>query len=226
MFQKKPFLIYEKGFFCACNILFQYLQSELCKYTFSILFLTHTPMKHIALLLLTLTWLSACTPSFELTPESIMSTYQAPDRSLNLWDKGIAGFVNMNGLNGDTEIVNLYLQNNDIERLDVSDYSDLGRLDISNNDINYLANIKFPQQIRHIIITDSNLSTLDGIESLSELKTLDIRNNILDEDDLKKLANLPKLQLILAEGNPDISQQMLDNLAVFNIKYLQSIKQL
>lgn len=132
----------------------------------------------------------------------------------------------MNGLNGDTEIVNLYLQNNDIERLDVSDYSDLGRLDISNNDINYLANIKFPQQIRHIIITDSNLSTLDGIESLSELKTLDIRNNILDEDDLKKLANLPKLQLILAEGNPDISQQMLDNLAVFNIKYLQSIKQL
>ena len=132
----------------------------------------------------------------------------------------------MNGLNGDTEIVNLYLQNNAIETLDVSDYSDLGRLDISNNDINYLANIKFPQQIRHIIITDSNLSTLDGIESLSELKTLDIRNNILDEDDLKKLADLPKLQLILAEGNPDISQQMLDNLAAFNVKYLQSIKQL
>lgn len=155
-----------------------------------------------------------------------MSSYQQENRSLNLNEKSITGFVSLNGLNGDTEIVNIYIANNDIDIINVSEYPDLGRLDISGNNITFFADLKLPNQIRHLVLADNNLQNLDGIELLTELKTLDISGNRLDEADLKQLANLPKLQFIKVEGNEDISPEMTQQLNEFNIKYLQSTKQL
>lgn len=128
-----------------------------------------------------------------------MSTYIEENRSLNLNEKGITDFVSLNGLNGKTEIVNIYLSDNSIEVLNISEYTDLGRLVIANNNIRFFGDIKYPAQIRHLDLSGNILENLDGIEKLTELKTLNVKNNKLDDEDFKILAGLEKLQLILLE---------------------------
>lgn len=128
-----------------------------------------------------------------------MSTYIEENRSLNLNEMGILGFVNLNGLNGDTEIVNIYLSDNSIEVLNISEYTDLGELTIANNGLRFFGDVKYPAQIRHLDLSGNLLESLDGIEKLTELKTLNVKNNKLDDEDFKILAGLEKLQLVLLE---------------------------
>lgn len=159
----------------------------------------------------------------DITAESVMSTYKKQDRSLNMADADISGFVSLNGLNGDTEIVNIYLQNNSIEVLNISEYEDLGRLNISNNGINFFGDIKYPSSIRHLDLSYNNLESLEGIQALTELKTLNVAHNKLTEEDFKVLWGLKKLQFIWVAGN-DISPEFENNMNTFNAAYLGRIK--
>lgn len=157
-------------------------------------------MKRFIVLILSLLFLVSCgtssPSSVELTSDAVMKTYKQENRSLNLEAKDISGFVSLNGLNGDTEIVNIYLSDNSIEVLNISEYTDLGRLVIANNNIRFFGDIKYPSQIRHLDLSGNMLESLDGIEKLTELKTLNVANNKLDDEDFKKLANLKKLQFV------------------------------
>ncbi len=153
-----------------------------------------------------------------------MSSYTSENRGVNLSDMELTWFVSLNGLNNNEEIVNIYISNNEIEVLNISEYPDLGRIVADNNLIKYFGDIKYPNDIRHISLANNRLETLDWVENLTELKTLDVSNNMLDEEDFKKLASLEKLQLIYAQGN-DVSQDFLERLDEFNTAYLSTIKQ-
>ena len=162
--------------------------------------------------------------TFELSSESVLQSYNSETKTLHLEEKNISGFVYLNTYKPEEEIVDIMLQNNSIEVVDVTGYTDLELLNISNNKINYFWDIKLPEQILHLNASGNNLSTLDGIEKLKRLKTLDLRNNKLDSADLEKLGDLENLKVVLVDGNPDVSQELINDLRDFSLKYIATIK--
>lgn len=183
----------------------------------------------LTFLLITLLLISSCSwwsneSKDILSSEFFMSTYTQENRGVNLSNMNLSGFISLNGLNGTEEIVNIDISDNNIEVLNISEYKDLWRLRANNNTFDFFTDIKFPTQIRHIELANNELETLDWIENLTELKTLDVSYNKLDEEDFKKLANLESLQLIYAQWN-NVSEDFLSRLDTFNAPYLRSIKQ-
>jgi len=153
-----------------------------------------------------------------------MSTYTRDNRGVDLSNMWLSWFVSLNGLNGEEEIANIYISNNEIEVLNISEFSDLLRIVADNNDIRYVGDIKYPVGVKHIDLSYNDLDSLEGIEALTELKTLNVAYNNLDEEDFKILGELQNLVFIGVEGN-NISEEFLSNMNSFNAKYLRSIKQ-
>lgn len=186
-------------------------------------------MKKTLMLALTLLILASCSNDLKdendnLTAKGFMSTYSKDNRGVDHSDSGLKGFVSLNGLNGDEEIANIYVSNNEIEVLNISEFSDLLRIVADNNNIRYFWDVKYPTDIKHIDLSHNELESLDGVELLTELKTLNVAHNKLDEEDFKILWDLKNLQFIGVEGN-DVSDDFLNNMNGFNAKYLRSIKQ-
>lgn len=102
-------------------------------------------------------------------------------------------------MQGESEVLHLYVSNNDIDVLNISEYSDLIRLVVDSNSFTFFNDIKFPNQIRHINLADNQLETLAGIENLGSLVSLNVSNNLLDEEDFKILAGLDSLRVIYAQ---------------------------
>jgi len=116
------------------------------------------------------------------------------------------------------------LYDNNIEKIDVSGYTDLNRLNIANNKLTFFSDLKLPTSIRHLNASGNQLRTLDGIDKLTQLKTLDLRNNDLNDDDLDKISELENLKVVLVSGNPDISPDLINRLNNFSQKYIATIK--
>ena len=53
------------------------------------------------------------------------------------------------------------IANNNIEVIQVEEYSHLGRLDISGNNIKFFSDIKVPSTIRHLVLSHNQLENLD-----------------------------------------------------------------
>jgi len=102
--------------------------------------------------------------SWELTGEIFMSAYTEEKRAVDLSDTGLKWFVSLNSLNGDMEIVNIYVSNNDIEVLNITDYPDLLRIVADNNNFNYFWDLKLPSTIKHIDLSYNHLKSLEGVE--------------------------------------------------------------
>lgn|GEM_PF-6145401 len=56
-----------------------------------------------------------------------------------------------------------------------------------------------------------------------ELKTLNVSYNKLEDEDFKILSQLPKLKLVVLEGN-DVSEEFKTAMNTFNAIYLKTIK--
>jgi hypothetical protein len=71
--------------------------------------------------------LVSCTPpkTIEITQEYFDAQYTQEDRSINLEDKNIKGFISLNEFKSDIEINNIYLSNNKIDIINVSDFDKL-----------------------------------------------------------------------------------------------------
>lgn len=158
------------------------------------------------------------TEPVNLTQEEVNVSYKQEDRSLNLNNKNLSGFVNFNKYLDDKEINNIYLADNNIEILDISNFDKLGRLDISNNVIRFGSDLRLPIGIRHINIANNNLDSLDGIIWLKKIKTLNLDGNNLDDDDIV-LSDFPNLKYISAKNN-NLSPDVLEAIDIFNNKYL------
>ena len=158
---------------------------------------------------------------YDFSDEKLMMSYEAPDRSLNLWSKKIRGFVNMNLFLTWTEVNNIYMQNNYIETIDISWLKKLWRIDLSNNLLYFWNDIKLPSDIRHINLSNNKLTSVDWLSGLKKLKTLDLSNNDLDDEDIKSLSWLNKLQYINVKWN-NVSQKILDKFDTLNAKYLET----
>lgn len=63
--------------------------------------------------------------SFELNNKSIEEAYTATNKTLNLENKGLTDFVNLNGLSGSGEVADIMIYDNEIQVLNVSEYIDL-----------------------------------------------------------------------------------------------------
>lgn len=191
----------------------------------------HSIMKKILIFILPLILLFSCSEEKEeikevwytLSNQNLMQEYEVPDRSLNLSNKNIKWFVSFSQYLTWTEVNNIYLQNNSIELLDVSKYSKLWRLDLSNNLIRFWTDVKLPSGIRHLNLSNNSLSSIKWLSNLKKLKTVDISNNDLDDNDIKSLIWLDNLQYINIEWN-----KVSDNLRVefwkFNARYLSTHK--
>lgn len=164
--------------------------------------------------------LIACgeTKPTSLTQEEVNVTYIQDNRSLNLDNKHLSGFVNLNEYIGDKEINNIYLADNAIELLDISSFKDLGGLDLSQNQIRFWSDLKLPEWIRSINLANNKLDSLNGIIWLKKIKKLNLDGNNLDDDDIV-LADFPNLKYISAKNN-NLSPEVLEAIDIFNSKYL------
>jgi len=176
----------------------------------------------VSLILITFTLIS-CWESDSLSKKVLTKAYDAKSRSIDLSDSWIRGFVNLNDIKPDTEVGNLYLWENSIEVLNISEYKDLWKVELQNNDISFFSDVKYPEKVRQLDLSFNQLQNLDGIEKLTELQTLNLSYNQLDEEEFQKIADLTKLRLIYVDGN-DVSDEFLIKIANFNFKYLSTIK--
>ena len=128
-------------------------------------------MKKILPLILFCILMVSC-GKIEITPELLEHSYNITDRSLQLSNIGVWGFINLNGLMNDTEVNNIYLEDNNIEMLNISEFDDVLRLDISNNKIRFLSDIKLPSDIGYLDISWNTLSNISDIIWYKKLKYL------------------------------------------------------
>ncbi|CAL5986522.1 leucine-rich_repeat domain-containing protein [Hexamita inflata] len=77
---------------------------------------------------------------------------------------------------------------------------------------------KLPQKVKHLTITNSGLTKLDGIELLTQLETLNISNNSVIS--CEKIAGLKLLSIINVEGNQISDLYKLRQLP--NLNYVKS----
>ena len=164
--------------------------------------------------------LSSCSKDFVISENNISLSYKTEDRSINLWWKNIKGFVNLNWYLDWTEVNNIYVNDNYIEIIDVSKFKKLWRLDVSNNNIRFPSDIKLPSQIRHLDLSNNKLSNLWYILDLKKLKTLNVSNNNLEDNDFD-FKNLDNIKYINAEWN-NLSKDMfykIDEINSFYLKY-------
>jgi len=179
-------------------------------------------MKKISILILSVFILISCwKTAFKLSNESILANYETPDRSINLVEKEIKGFINLNLYLTGTEVNNIYLWKNEVEILDISEYNKLWRIDLNNNKLRFGSDLKLPANIRHINVSNNKLTNLEWFSGLAKLKTLDVSYNNLDESDIKWLTKLNKLQYLNIEWN-EVSQELLDKMTEFNAAYLST----
>lgn len=115
------------------------------------------------------------------------------------------------------------VSNNDIDVLNITDYPNLTRLVANNNSFTYFNDIKFPSQIKHINLANNDLESLEAIDNLIWLVSIDVSNNMLDEEDFNILNNMENLKVIYASWN-NVSNEFLIKLFNFNARYLQEIK--
>jgi len=174
-------------------------------------------------ILLSSCWSDISSNSVELTTDIFLSQYTNEKRAVDLSSMWLSDFVSLNGLNWDTEIVNLNVSDNAIDVLNITDYPDLLRLVAQNNSFTYFNDIKFPSQIKHINLAHNELESLKTIDNLKFLTSIDISHNLLDEDDFDILMNMENLRLVYADGN-NVSQEFLTRLSNFNSRYLQEIQ--
>jgi hypothetical protein len=78
-------------------------------------------MKKLLLITLSFFLLTSCGKvPFVLSDEIVQSSYKITDRSINLSNKGIENSVNLTEYMTETEVNNIYLNNNKIQLLDIS----------------------------------------------------------------------------------------------------------
>jgi len=160
---------------------------------------------------------------WDLTAEGFMETYTRDKRLVNLSESWLEWFVSLNGLNGETEIVNIDVSDNAIEVLNITQYPNLLRLVADNNNFVYFTDIKFPENIKHLSLANNMLENLEGIENLKNLISIDISGNNLDEDDFQALEGMDTLRYIEATGN-NLSEEFQIGLFNYNQRYLAEIQ--
>lgn len=174
--------------------------------------------KILALIVISLTLVSCW--KYDINKENIETTYKVENRSLNLDNKWIENFVNLNEFMIWTEVNNIYLQNNKIQKLNISDFKELWRLDISNNEIRFINDLTLPENIRHLNISNNNLSDIKWLDKYNNIKTLDISNNNIKGTDLN-LEIFPKLKYINITWN-NMNDDILKKVDTFNSIYLSN----
>lgn len=179
-------------------------------------------MKKILLILVSISLLISCTKEFEINKQNVESTYKIEDRSLNLANNEIKYFVNLNKYMTGTEVNNIYLQNNQIQKLNISDFDKLGRLDISNNEVRFINDLSLPKNIRHLSVAWNSLDNLNGLEQYINLKTLDLSHNNLEDEDID-LWMFERLKFVNIDGN-NVSIELINKVNEFNALYLSQNK--
>lgn len=179
-------------------------------------------MKKMIFIIVLILLLNSCSSEYEINTDNIEGTYRIDDRSLNLDNKNITVFLNLNKYMSWTEVNNIYLQNNKIQRLDISEFSKLWRLDISNNDIRFINDLKLPKKIRHLNVSGNSLDDIDWLDNYLEMKTLDLSNNNLDDNDIN-FSKFKKLRYINIEWNK-VSTGVINKINDFNSVYLSQNK--
>lgn len=180
-------------------------------------------MKKLLLIALSFLLLTSCgKEAFQLSNEKVENSYKTPDRSINLSNKWMENSVDLTEYMTGTEVNNIYLNDNKIQLVDVSKFDKLWKLDISNNDIRFISDLKLPLTIRHLNLSNNKLTNLKGLEKYTKLKTLDISFNNLEESAII-IKWLKNLKYINVEWNT-VSDELISKLNQFNATYLSNNK--
>lgn len=178
-------------------------------------------MRNILIFISLVLFLVSCgyDDSYKLNKENVEKTYKREDRSLNLEDKKIKWYISLNKYMSWTEISNIFIWNNEIELINVSWFEKLWTLDIKNNNISFIWDLKLPNNITSLNLSWNDLSDIKWIEKYTKLKKIDLSYNKLTDEDFESLKALKNLIYINVKWN-DVSEELLNQISNFNATFL------
>lgn len=178
-------------------------------------------MRNILIFISLVLFLVSCgyDDSYKLNEENVEKTYKRVDRSLNLEDKKIKWYISLNKYMSWTEISNIFIWNNEIELINVSWFEKLWTLDIKNNNISFIWDLKLPINITSLNLSWNDLSDIKWIEKYTKLKKIDLSYNKLTDEDFESLKALKNLIYINVKWN-DVSEELLNQISNFNATFL------
>lgn len=178
-------------------------------------------MRNILIFISLVLFLVSCgyDDSYKLNKENVEKTYKRVDRSLNLEDKKIKWYISLNKYMSWTEISNIFIWNNEIELINVSWFEKLWTLDIKNNNISFIWDLKLPNNITSLNLSWNDLSDIKWIEKYTKLKKIDLSYNKLTDEDFESLKALKNLIYINVKWN-DVSEELLNQISNFNATFL------
>lgn len=178
-------------------------------------------MRNILIFISLVLFLVSCgyDDSYKLNEENVEKTYKMEDRSLNLEDKKIKWYISLNKYMSWTEISNIFIWNNEIELINVSWFEKLWTLDIKNNNISFIWDLKLPINITSLNLSWNDLSDIKWIEKYTKLKKIDLSYNKLTDEDFESLKALKNLIYINVKWN-DVSEELLNQISNFNATFL------
>lgn len=97
-----------------------------------------------------------------------------------------------------------FSHNNVTQIIHLQDCSKLSSLDLSHNKVRVLSNLsRVLGNISSLLLSNNQVQSLDGIDKLYALQTLDVSNNLIDDFlELHYLTRLPCLEFLHLMGNP------------------------
>ncbi len=142
---------------------------------------------------------------------SVLDSNVSTVTSLVMNDKGISS---LEGISAFTRLENLWVNDNQINTLDLSRNTVLKFVFANNNGLTDV-NVRTLLILEKLSVPGNNLTELD-VSNNTALQTLDLRNNSLAAIDISSIPNSIQLNIFSVENNPltciEVNENLLDNI--------------
>lgn len=142
---------------------------------------------------------------------SVLDSNASTVTSLVMNDKGISS---LEGISAFTRLENLWVNDNQINTLDLSRNTVLKFVFANNNGLTDV-NVRTLLILEKLSVPGNSLTELD-VTNNTALQTLDIRNNSLGAIDISSIPNSIQLNIFSVENNPltciEVNENLLDNI--------------
>jgi len=159
-------------------------------------------MKKLLLLTIVTLLLTSCFKA-EVSEKFLMKNYDEINKTFNLsgnsFDK-LPEFSKYLSWELLKNVENVRLSKNEMSIITLRDsqnlsiFTNLKKLDLSNNKFKLSSNIYLPDTIEELDLSNNQLEDLKGLANLKNLRKLYLSNNNLDNKDILELAKLKKLK--------------------------------
>lgn len=173
-------------------------------------------MKKVFLILSLAILLSSCHQDIwkkDSLQKTISKKYNSEKAMLDLSDMWLKWSVNLSRyLTGSLRIVDLSW--NQLQNIDLTSFTWLLAVNLSSNDFQFGSDIKLPKSIKQLNLDDNKLQNLDWFSNYTNLESLSLKNNNLEDKHLA-IKWLNKLKRLYISGN-NISKELSKKISEAN----------